>query len=453
MNKKMKYVSLVIVMVLMVVLAAGCSKTEPEEEKSLASGETGDKATAETQETEKEAVKLNFWTWFPSAEEYRPLLDEFTAETGIEVELFVIGSTDYQKKLPLALTSGDNIDVIGVQPNMANQLTTFLEPLEPLLDEKTPGWQENYKEEDLRQSKQVTGGELYMLNAGSVGDWFIFYNADMIAELGLEVPTTFEEWGTFNQSIRQAKPDVIPFAYWGGVGHVYYQTAAVLSGQDSTYLNDIRYKAQPWNGEGFVKGIDHLLHMFDGQIMSYDEVADLDRGRALELFAQGKVASYMDGSWGATMLSEDYRTENGYSNDVGAFAFPVAQEGGQVSVRTFINNTVGIVNYSEHKDEAAQLLEFLAMGKGSTTFANRQNWFTSVKDYEVDYTPFVTEASKEGYDRILDAVANSRIDRNNPNAFPEKAGTIIVNAILKGDTDAQSVADELQKEWDTGMYE
>lgn len=120
--------------------------------------------------------------------------------------------------------------------------------------------------------------------------------------------------------------------------------------------------------------------MFDGKIVDIDEVADLNRDRALELFAQGKVASYMDGSWGATMLSKAYRESNGYTNDVGAFAFPVANEGGQTSVRTFINNTTGIVKKSsEHKDEAFELLKFLALGKGTTTFANKQYWFTSVK--------------------------------------------------------------------------
>lgn len=75
------------------------------------------------------------------------------------------------------------------------------------------------------------------------------------------------------------------------------------------------------------------------------------------------------------------------------------------------------------------------------------------KNYEVDFSKFQTPASKAGYERILKAVSESKIDRNNPNAFPEKAGAIIQGAILKGKKDAQEIADKLQEEWEFGMYE
>lgn len=217
MKKITKIVVIILSVTMIMALMAGCSpkKDEVGKDKEATGEKKQTQKDKEPQTKDKEKVTINFWTWYPSAEEYEPLIKEFEEETGIGVELFVIGSADYQKKLPLALASGEKIDVVGVQPNMANQLTTFLEPLEPMLNEKYPEWKDNFNEEDLRQCKQVTDGELYMLNNGSVGDWFIFYNADMIEELGLEVPTTYAEWSNFNQTIRkEKKPDVIPFAYW-----------------------------------------------------------------------------------------------------------------------------------------------------------------------------------------------------------------------------------------------
>jgi raffinose/stachyose/melibiose transport system substrate-binding protein len=401
---------------------------------------------------QEEVTELNFWTWDPSADAYARVLDKFEEQTGIHVNNFVITNIDYQKKLPLALVSGEDIDVVGVQTNMANEITPFLTNIEPMMDETYPDWKSNYSAQSLVQCKFLSEEGIQILNQGSQADWVIFYNADMIKELGLEVPTTYAEWKTFNQTIRDKKPEVVPFGFYGGNSN-YYQTASVLSGQTSDIQNDIRFNGAKWTSPEYVVGIQAEMDMFKDGIITYQEVGDMTRARALELFAAGKVASYMDGSWGASVLSSDYRKANGYSMDVGAFAFPVEDPNGQISVRSYINNTVGIVKNSKKQAAALKLVHFLACAEGSTMLADSLNWFTPVSSYETNTAVFTTEASRAGYQRIIDAIAISQVDRNNPNAFPEKASAILGTYIMKGNYDAQSAAEDMQKEWDTGMYE
>lgn len=388
---------------------AACSTTDTTSaDTTTTSTATSSDDTAAT----KQGETLQVWTWSPpTAEDFAPVLAMFEEQTGHKVELTVVESADYQKKAPLALTSNEEIDALLLQPNMVSELKLFLEDLEPYMDAIEPDWKSNYNATDLEQCLRPTVGDgvLYALSCGSIADWVVYYNADLINDMGLTLPETFEDWKNFNDAIRAYDDSIIPFGYWGADAHIYYQTSCVLSGQLSDHVNRVRYEGAAYNDGDFVNGISYLLRMFYDGIVPYNEVSDLNKARCLELFAEGKLATYMDGSFGANILSKEYRDANGYNFDVGAFVFPIAEEGNLRSMRTFINNTIGIVNYSEKKDAAAEFVRFMTLGDGSTHFADEFQWFTSVLDYEADTSKLSTEASLAGYNNILEGMSYSLV--------------------------------------------
>lgn len=79
---------------------------------------------------------LNFWTWAPPA----PVIDKAVAafekeNPSIDVKVTFLESTAYQDRLPLALSSGDQIDVAAIQTSsMVKLVKDYLEPLPALYD-------------------------------------------------------------------------------------------------------------------------------------------------------------------------------------------------------------------------------------------------------------------------------------------------------------------------------
>ena len=80
---------------------------------------------------------LEVWTWYPSEAVMTKIGDAFeAANPGVTVNLNLFDSAGYQDKMPLALSSGDPMDVVAVQTStMVETVRGDLLPLGPLFDE------------------------------------------------------------------------------------------------------------------------------------------------------------------------------------------------------------------------------------------------------------------------------------------------------------------------------
>lgn len=133
-------------------------------------------------------VVLKYWTWYPASEILQPALDTFEKENpGIKVELTVLESKAYQEKLPIALSSGEQLDLVGIQMGqMPGQLKNYLEPLEPVLARNDKDCQKKIKAGDIAKLRDQTGGgDLYMLCLGQIADAVGYYNVDLFKMLFL----------------------------------------------------------------------------------------------------------------------------------------------------------------------------------------------------------------------------------------------------------------------------
>lgn len=134
----------------------------------------------------EESVTLKFWTWHPSADLYKPVIEKFEeTHPGIKVELTVMESKDFQTKMPMALSTQEDLDVVGVQTGaMPKQIQADLLPLEELLSEARPDWQSVINENSVAQAKSQADS-LKFLPMASVGSMVMYYNKDILNELGL----------------------------------------------------------------------------------------------------------------------------------------------------------------------------------------------------------------------------------------------------------------------------
>ena len=139
----------------------------------------------------------------------RRIADFEKANPGITVEFKQYSYDDYVTALRTGLTSNDGPDVFQLQPgDLVTNFGSLAVPLEDYLSEEIGAdWADRVNAEGLRQL-QLDGAQVglpsYMSAAG-----FIYYNATILDELGVAVPTDFDEWKAACATIEAAGYDCL----------------------------------------------------------------------------------------------------------------------------------------------------------------------------------------------------------------------------------------------------
>ena len=405
-------------------------------------------------ETTGEQITLNYWTWFPSKDQIQETVDAFEKENpDIKINMTVMESKAFQEKVPLALSTEEDIDVIGVQPSaFAEEVQDYLADLDELMPEAAgEDWKELYSEKCLEQGNQLTGGDTKMLVLTNSGSMVGFYNAALLKEIGYEVPKTFEEYKAVAEAFKAQYPDKYVSVFAGKDAWVVDEMMLTVLGQQGDYYNKWRYEEAPVDSPEYKQAIDGLKKYFDEGIFSPD-VLDLDYASATEEFTNGNALIYYMGSWEAPLLSNKLREGNGIElENVGAMALPVAEEGGQLTVRSYIDSGIGVVDYSEKKEAAAKFVAYLTVGEGADIFGKQLTGTSAKKDFVVDETLFDTEESKAGWDTVNELINTATADRNNVSGYSDVEGAA-VQSVLNGSATTEDVLKDLQKEWTSGKY-
>ena len=437
--KAKKVLAITLVTTMTIGMLAGCG-TSGNDGKDSASD--GDKIT------------LNYWTWFPSKDQIQETVDAFEKENlDIKINMTVMESKTSQEKVPLALSTEEDIDVIGVQPSaFAEEVQDYLADLDELMPEVAgDNWKDSYSEKCLEQGNKLTGGDTKMLVLTNSGSMVGFYNAALLKDIGAEVPKTFEEYKAVAEKFKEKYPDKYVSVFAGKDSWVVDEMMLTVLGQQGDYYNQWRYNGADVDSDEFKQAINDLKKYFDEGIFSKD-VLDLDYASATEEFTNGDALIYYMGSWEAPLLSKTLREQNGIDlENVGAMALPTAEDNGQLTVRSYIDSGIGIVDYSEKKEAAAKFVAYLTLGDGADIFGKQLTGTSAKKDFTVDESLFDTDESKEGWDTIVNLINTATADRNNVSGYSDIEGAA-VQSVLNGSASTDDVLKDLQTEWTSGKY-
>lgn len=437
--KAKKVLAITLVTAMTIGMLAGCG-TSGNDGKDSASD--GDKIT------------LNYWTWFPSKDQIQETVDAFEKENlDIKINMTVMESKTFQEKVPLALSTEEDIDVIGVQPSaFAEEVQDYLADLDELMPEVAgDNWKDSYSEKCLEQGNKLTGGDTKMLVLTNSGSMVGFYNAALLKDIGAEVPKTFEEYKAVAEKFKEKYPDKYVSVFAGKDSWVVDEMMLTVLGQQGDYYNQWRYNGADVDSDEFKQAINDLKKYFDEGIFSKD-VLDLDYASATGEFTNGDALIYYMGSWEAPLLSKTLREQNGIDlENVGAMALPTAEDNGQLTVRSYIDSGIGIVDYSEKKEAAAKFVAYLTLGDGADIFGKQLTGTSAKKDFTVDESLFDTDESKEGWDTIVNLINTATADRNNVSGYSDIEGAA-VQSVLNGSASTDDVLKDLQTEWTSGKY-
>lgn len=399
--------------------------------------------------------EITVWTWdgAPGTEVMQNLAAAFEEETGVTVTLATPDRENYVAQSQLALNSGDPIDVLGIQPSLSAQdLATNMVPVSEYADQLQDGL-DGYNPAALEQMRTIYGEEeIYSVPFGSTGSAVCFYNKDILDEVGVEAPETWDDVAALAAALEAQKPGVLTLV---APSDTWFQDELVLTMVEQEapgFFNEVRYEDGAWNAPGYVDGLARYGELYEEGTLPRNAL-DLPYADAMNAFNTGQAAIVCNGSWEAAVLLQSFREENGIDIDaVGAIPVP-ADSPDDRTVRSFLDITWGVPTTSTNPAAAAAFISFATQGAGIDIWAGRLGFVPAATDWTLEESVFGDdEVAAEGYSTIQGLIEDPSSDRNNLSSFSGQVGTYVLE-VAQGRMTAQDAADAAQEDLTSGLYQ
>ncbi|MCU1578354.1 MAG: ABC-type glycerol-3-phosphate transport system substrate-binding protein [Rhodoglobus sp.] len=388
-------------------------------------------------------VTINYWSWdgAPGQDIVDQEIAAFEkANPDITVKYTEVPQADYKAKTALALSAGEDIDVVSVQPaTWAQEVEGYLLPVadwsngDAVLGALTPA--SVAQTSRLFTDKQLLAVPLY-LTGSAIG----IYNADILGELGVKPPQTWAEFKVLSDALKAQGKGILP-AVMPGDGWFQDEVTTTIVGQtDPDFFNNVRYNGGAWNTPSYVKALTDYKALYDNGTLD-TATLDLDYAGASTAFDEGKAAVLFNGSW---------ETGRILTGNYGVIPFP-AEDAANVSLRSYLDVTLAINKDSAEKDASAKFIQFLAAGDGVDIWASVLKGIPAVDGYQLPDGVLTTDLQKASYATIVSLLSNPHGDRNNLGAFSDAAGANTKEALL-GHITPQQAADDSQAKLVAGNF-
>jgi len=281
----------------------------------------------------------------------QPLLDKFEEESGIKVDLEVIGWNDLQTRIQTAVTSGQAPDVVNIGNTWATSLqaTGAFLPYEDAEMEAIGGADKFVKtalDTGGAKGETVTSVPLYGLAYG------LYYNKQMFADAGLTPPETWEDMVSAAKKLTTGDVNGITLAAGSYTENAHF--AFINAAQNGAALFDD--DGQPtFTEDGVVTGIKRYL-----DLMQTDKVADVgnaqyDNGtKSVSDFANKKAAMVINQNNADNSIAAAGMT----SDEYGVVPFPAPADGEKIA--SFIAGiNLSIFKNTDNKDGALEFVKFM----------------------------------------------------------------------------------------------
>lgn len=388
-------------------------------------------------------VTVNYWSWdgAPGQDIVDQEIAAFqAANPNITIKYTEIPQADYKAKAALALSSGEDIDILTVQPGTwAQEVEDYLEPVANWSN--ADALNGAFTAKSLEQTQRLfTDNQLLAVPLYLTGSAIGIYNADILDELGVKPPTTWAEFKAMSDAIKAKGLDILPASMPGDAWFQDEVALTVVGQKDAEFFNNVRYNGGAWNTASYVQGLNEYKALYDNGTLDKGTL-DLDYGGSTTLFDDGKAAVMFNGSW---------ETGRILTGNYGVIPFP-AETADQASLRSFLDVTMGITSQSTEKDAAAKFIEFMSAGDGVDIWASVLKGIPAVDGYTLPDGVLTTDLQKESYATIVNLLSNPHSDRNNMGAFSDQVGANVLS-VVTGQMDAQAAADADQAALEAGNF-
>lgn len=317
-----------------------------------------------------------------------PVLQKFTQETGIKVNLEVIGWNDLQTRIQTATTSGQGPDVLNIGNTWAASLQAtgaFL----PFDDDamKAIGGKDKFVPTALatggKEGEPPTSVPLYGLAYG------LYYNKAMFAAAGLQPPKTWEEMVTDAQKLTIPAKKQWGMALAAGSYTENVHFAFINAAQNGADWFDKDGKPT-FDGDGNVQGVLRYLDLMQKDKVANPSNAQYDNGtKSVNDFATKKVAMVINQNNADSSI-----VANGMkAGEYGVVPFPAPANAAAPVASHVAGINLSIFKNTKHKDAALKFVKYMTDATTQTTLGKPFSSLPVLKDAKPVFTTDAAEAA------------------------------------------------------------
>ena len=308
--------TLLAMLVAIALLAAACGSDDESATQETADESTGQEATDESTEPEPaEDITLRVLIHQnpPMVAFMEDFNDRFEADNpNIEIDLSIVSADDLGVSNQTRLTEKDLDDTTITVSGFSNPVQPYMDGVEPpawqtlieaglLLDLTDEAFVSNYDQAALDEGGSFDG-KVYSVNLGRVSYSGMFVNKDLLAEVGVDIPTTWDELvavcdtviASGNECMTAGGADGWPIfvGAYGLLGSFYPDQEALVEG---LWTGGIK-----WNDENTLE-LWRRYQIYANDMLE-SGVTGLAHDAAIVRYAAGDVAFAPTGVWQAPAL-------------------------------------------------------------------------------------------------------------------------------------------------------
>ncbi len=257
-------------------------------------------------------------------------------------------------------------------------------------------------------------GEVYAMpiDNGFIG---MYYNKDVLAANGLELPKTVSEWREVCETLKAN--GVVPFATSASDLSVPYMSLIGLFAE-TVYGRNPNWSAERDAGEhqiltdaGWKEAFDLLVEFVYGY-SDLDNLFNMDGDGSAAMIANGEAAFYGNGSWALSSI----RAVNEDAN-IGLAAFPISEDPNDAKLLCFPDTSFSVCSATKHPEEAKLFMEYMTSQEAGEIWSRNMRVSSAVTGVNVDYDPtaadvnyYITSGLFTPYgDRVLRSVFTDKL--------------------------------------------
>ena len=283
-----------------------------------------------------------------------PVLNQFTKETGIKVNLEAISWNDLQTRIQTAITSGQGPDVL----NIGNTWGVSLQATGGLMDFGDAEMQAIGGKDKFVAPALATGGAvgtaptsvpLYGLAYG------LYYNKAMFAQAGLKPPTTWEQMVSDAQKLTNPSKNVYGMSLAAGSYTENNHFAFIDASQNGAELFGSDGKPT-FTTDGMVKGIKRYVDLMQTDKVVNPSDSQYDNGvKSVSAFANHKAAMIINqNNADATIEANGMK-----ASEFGVVPFPAPASAPNKTASHTAGINIAIMKDTKHKDQSLQLVKYM----------------------------------------------------------------------------------------------
>lgn len=303
-----------------------------------------------------EGTTLSFLLCCHDAPQFAGLIErtsEFTDLTGIEVEFADVPYEAFQQRLTAAAVTGE-YDVVAWIDAWGPSFRGSLVPLDDRLEAAGRDFLEEYPApyKDVVAAGDPEGRVLGLPLRGH--PFMSFYRTDVLEQVGMEAPTTWEEYRALAEAI-DAESDLPASAKYYGItgGQNIFEWVSRMWSAGGDFFNE---NMEPtFNAPEVVAATeDYVAYLDDG--LTPSGAVSWGESEALTEFVEGRAATFNGWWWMyGNMINDEVATDDVLGNV--EFTAAPAYEGGDSVTYAYLW-PMGILNQSDNIDAAWEYLNW-----------------------------------------------------------------------------------------------